>query len=73
MESTVSPESLWLFSGDGSETEEGERPPLDAGTRGLVWDSKPRGLSACAVNFGQAVCNSDSAIDCNCEFVTVPL
>jgi hypothetical protein len=29
-------ELLWLCEGNSSVTQEGERPPLEAGTRGLV-------------------------------------
>jgi hypothetical protein len=47
---------LWLWDGDSSGTQEGDRLPLEAGTRGLVRDSRPRRLSACA----------ESSIDCNC-------
>jgi hypothetical protein len=52
MESTVSQESLWVWQGDSSGTEEGERPPLKTGTRGLMRDSRPIGLSACVMNCG---------------------
>jgi hypothetical protein len=38
-------ESLLLWRGDSSGTQEGERPPLETGTTGLVMDSRPRGLS----------------------------
>jgi hypothetical protein len=47
-ECTLSQESLWLWSGDSYGTQEGERPPLEAGTRGVMRHSKPRGFSACA-------------------------
>jgi hypothetical protein len=56
-DSTVNQESLWLWCGDSLGTQEEERPPLEAGVRGLVWDSRPRGPNACVVN-----CSSDSAI-----------
>jgi hypothetical protein len=46
-ECTVSQVLLWLWDGDSLGTQEGERPPLEAGTRGLIRDSRPRGLSAC--------------------------
>jgi hypothetical protein len=35
-EFTVSQQLLWLWKGDSSRTQEGERPPLEAGTRGIV-------------------------------------
>jgi hypothetical protein len=35
-ESTVSQELLWLRHGESSGTQEGDRSPLEAGTRGLV-------------------------------------
>jgi hypothetical protein len=34
-ECTVSQVMLWMCSGDSSGTQEMERPPLEAGTRGL--------------------------------------
>jgi hypothetical protein len=37
-------ESLW----DNSGTQKGKRPSLEAGNRGLVRDSRSRGLSACS-------------------------
>jgi hypothetical protein len=40
-------ESLWLWDGDSSGTQEGEYSPLEAGTRGLVCDSRARRRSAC--------------------------
>jgi hypothetical protein len=43
-------DSLWLWDGDSSGTQEGERPTLQDGTRGLVWDSILRKLSACVMN-----------------------
>jgi hypothetical protein len=33
-----------------SGTQKGERPPLEAGTGGLVRDSRPSGLCACIMN-----------------------
>jgi hypothetical protein len=33
---------LRLWRGNGLGTQEGERPPLEAGTRGLMEDSRPR-------------------------------
>jgi hypothetical protein len=36
----------WIVRG----TQEGERPPLEAGTRRLVRDSRVRGHSACMMN-----------------------
>jgi hypothetical protein len=35
-------ESLWLWDGNSLITHEEECPPLEAGTRELVWDSRPR-------------------------------
>jgi hypothetical protein len=35
-------ESLQLWDGESSGTKEGERPPLEDDTRGLVWDIIPR-------------------------------
>jgi hypothetical protein len=50
--------------GDSFGTQEGERQPLEADTRGLVRDSRPRGLSVCSemssVRNTDTVCNSDS-------------
>jgi hypothetical protein len=54
-----------MWHGDSLGTQEGERPSLEAGTRGLVRDSRPRGLIAFCSEM-QTVRNSDSAIDCNC-------
>jgi hypothetical protein len=39
---------LWLCDGDSSRTQEGECPPVEAGSRGLVRDSRPRELSVCS-------------------------
>jgi hypothetical protein len=36
VEFTVSQELLWLWRGDGSGTQERDRSPFEAGTRGLV-------------------------------------
>jgi hypothetical protein len=33
---TLSQELLWMWHGDNSETQEGECPLLEAGTRGLI-------------------------------------
>jgi hypothetical protein len=38
---------LWLWDGDSSLNQKGERPSLEAGTLGLVRDSRPTGLNAC--------------------------
>jgi hypothetical protein len=48
----VSQQLLWLWHGDSSGTQEEEHPPLEACTRGLVKDSRLRGLSAYIVNCG---------------------
>jgi hypothetical protein len=45
-DSTMSEVLLWLWDGDSSGTQEGERPPLEISTRGPVLASRPRGLSA---------------------------
>jgi hypothetical protein len=42
----LSQELLWLWYEDSLRTQERERPPLKAGIRGLVNDSRPRRLSA---------------------------
>jgi hypothetical protein len=47
-EYTVSQVLLRLWDGDNSKKQERERLPLQAGTRGLVRDRRPRGLSACS-------------------------
>jgi hypothetical protein len=41
----VSHELLWLCHGDSSGNQKGERPALEARTRGLVSDSSLGGLS----------------------------
>lgn len=33
--------------GKGTVTQEGEHQPLEAGTKGLLWDSRPTGRSLC--------------------------
>jgi hypothetical protein len=48
-ESNVSQVSWWLWDGGRSGAQEEESPRLEAGTRGLVRDSRPRGRNACAV------------------------
>jgi hypothetical protein len=48
-------ESLWLWGGDSSGSQEWERPPLEADTRGLVKNSIPRRPSACVVKCIQTV------------------
>jgi hypothetical protein len=61
-------ESLWLWDGDSSGTHEGERQPLEAGTRGLVRHSKPRSLKACVVNCRQTVSvriGESANVNCN--------
>jgi hypothetical protein len=45
-ERNVSQEPLWLWRGDVSETQEGKRPPLEAGNRGMVWYSIARRTGA---------------------------
>jgi hypothetical protein len=55
-ESTVSQVLLWLWDGNSSGIQEGKRPPLEAGTRELVRDSRPKGLSECLVNCSQIIC-----------------
>jgi hypothetical protein len=47
-ERTMSQESLW--DGDSLETQKRDHPPLEAGTRALVWGNRPRGPSACIMN-----------------------
>jgi hypothetical protein len=42
----VSQESLWIWHGDSSGAQEGERSPLEAGTRGLV-KGRQTGKSQC--------------------------
>jgi hypothetical protein len=44
-DSVVSQELLWLCDGDSSGTQEGERPPREAGTRGLE-GQQTKGLNA---------------------------
>jgi hypothetical protein len=41
-DSTVSQELLWLWHGDSSGTHKSKHPPLEAGTRGLVRNSRLR-------------------------------
>jgi hypothetical protein len=48
---------------------EKERLPFEAGTRRVIRDSRPRGLSACLLNRRQTVCEIAIAADCNCELV----
>jgi hypothetical protein len=57
----VSQGLLWLWHGDSSETQEGERSLLETGARGMVKVSRPSELSAGVVNFRM------------CELATVPL
>jgi hypothetical protein len=48
--------------------EGGERPPLEAGTRGLVKDSRPRRLSACIVNCRLCELAISVRVKCDHEF-----
>lgn len=65
-DSTVSQELLWLWERESSWTQQEERPPLEAGTRGIVKESRPRELGVCSELQTDCVWNSNSAIDCNC-------
>jgi hypothetical protein len=66
--SALCQELLWLWNGDSSGSQEIERTPLEAGTSGLVRDSRPRrGVSVCVVN-----CRL-SEIELDCEIAEAPL
>jgi hypothetical protein len=56
----VSRELLWLWDGSSSGTQEGERPPLEASTRGLVKGQQTKKT--------QFVC-SELSIAVNCELI----
>jgi hypothetical protein len=47
---TVGQESLWLWHRNSSGTQEGQYPPLEAGIRRLVRDSRLRGPDVCILN-----------------------
>jgi hypothetical protein len=61
---TVSQELLWLWDRDSLGIQQRERPSWEAGTRGIMRDSRPRGLSACIVNCRETA-------DCVCVCVCV--
>jgi hypothetical protein len=61
-ESIVRQVLLWLWNGYSSGTQKIEHPPLEAGARGLVMDSRPRGRSACSEKQRQTACNSNIAL-----------
>jgi hypothetical protein len=54
-DNTMRQELLRLCDENSSGIQKGERLPWEAGTRGIVRDSRPRRLSACIMNYRQSV------------------